>query len=156
LPRLLVASDYDGTLAPIVEDPERGAAVAGVGRGRCACWPELHENHGGGDLRGGPCGTWPRLSRACRPRCTWSASHGVGVRRGDSCTRWNERGARGLHRRLETVLEDIIDGATGCRGWRVKAGVPSRCTCGGAEPDIAERVLTAVRSGPAGWERRCR
>jgi len=30
-PRLLVACDYDGTLAPIVPDPQRGRPATGVG-----------------------------------------------------------------------------------------------------------------------------
>jgi trehalose-phosphatase len=145
VPRLLVASDYDGTLAPIVADPERARPLPeSVGALRVLAG--LHETTAavisGRALR--DLATLSRLPSEVHLVGSHGSEFDVGF------VHALDQTARGLHRKLESVLEAIVDGATGT-GLEVKpASIAVHVRR--AEPDIAERVLTAVRSGPAGWE----
>ncbi|HYS39897.1 MAG TPA: trehalose-phosphatase, partial [Pseudonocardiaceae bacterium] len=145
VPRLLVASDYDGTLAPIVADPERARPLPeSVGALRVLAG--LHETTAavisGRALR--DLATLSRLPSEVHLVGSHGSEFDVGF------VHALDQTARGLHRRLEEVLESIVDGATGT-GLEVKpASIAVHVRR--AEPDIAERVLAAVRTGPAGWE----
>ena len=145
VPRLLVASDYDGTLAPIVADPEKARPLPESVRA-LRVLAGLHETTAavisGRALR--DLATLSRLPAEVHLVGSHGSEFDVGF------VHALDASARGLHRRLETVLEDIVDGATGA-GLEIKpASIAVHVRR--AEPEIAERVLTAVRSGPAGWD----
>ena len=143
-PRLLVACDYDGTLAPIVEDPEQARPLPdSVTALRSLAG--LHETT-----------TAVISGRALRDLATLSrlpaevhlvGSHGSEFDIG--FIHELDGAAKELHRRLEDELETVVDGAPGVHLEVKPASIAVHTRR--AAPDIAERVNTAVRSGPCGW-----
>src|ERR1700741_2319171 len=144
-PRLLVACDYDGTLAPIVPNPEQARPMTeSVGALRSLAG--LHETT-----------TAVISGRALRDLATLSrlpsevhlvGSHGSEFDIGFVHALDDQ--ARNLHRRLEIELERL----TGTdEGIFLEDKPPSIAVhTRRAEPDIARRVQDAVRSGPCTWD----
>ncbi|GLZ40406.1 trehalose-phosphatase [Actinokineospora sp. NBRC 105648] len=144
-PRLLVACDYDGTLAPIVEDPEKARPhTESVGALRSLAG--LHETT-----------TAVISGRALRDLATLSrlpsevhlvGSHGsefdVGFVHALDAT------ARELHRRVAAELERLIEGAEGVALEVKPASIAVHVRR--AEADVANLVLDKVRGGPCHWE----
>src|ERR1700730_6818645 len=139
-PHLLVACDYDGTLAPIVDDPTHAAplpeALAAI-RSLAALPQTTVAVISGRALR--DLAALSRLPSEVHLVGSHGSEFDVGF------VHALDQTARGLHRKLETALEEIVGGATGT-GLEVKpASIAVHVRR--AEPDIAERVLAAVRSG---------
>ncbi len=142
--RLLVASDYDGTLAPIVPDPDQARALPeSVGALRT--------------LAGLPETTAAVISgRALRDLTTLSrlpaevhlvGSHGAEF--ADGFGHALDERARAVHRRVAGELERLVEGVAGI-GLEVKpASIAVHVRRADAED--GKRVLDAVRSGPAAW-----
>ncbi|GAB3000853.1 trehalose-phosphatase [Saccharothrix stipae] len=144
-PRLLVACDYDGTLAPIVANPEDARPLPeSVGALRSLAG--LHETT-----------TAVISGRALRDLATLSrlpsevhlvGSHGSEFDVG--FVHALDADAKQLHRRLETGLEEIVAGHEGV-GLEVKpASIAVHVRR--ADPAVGERVLDDVRTGPATWD----
>ncbi|WP_033442539.1 trehalose-phosphatase [Saccharothrix sp. NRRL B-16314] len=144
-PRLLVACDYDGTLAPIVANPEDARPLPeSVGALRSLAG--LHETT-----------TAVISGRALRDLATLSrlpsevhlvGSHGSEFDVG--FVHALDADARSLHRRLETELEEIVDGREGV-GLEVKpASIAVHVRR--ADQAVGEQVLAAVRNGPSTWD----
>ncbi|NUT94533.1 MAG: trehalose-phosphatase [Saccharothrix sp.] len=144
-PRLLVACDYDGTLAPIVANPEDARPLTeSVGALRSLAG--LHETT-----------TAVISGRALRDLATLSrlpsevhlvGSHGSEFDVG--FVHALDADAKALHRRLETALETIVEGHAGV-GLEVKpASIAVHVRR--ADPAVGERVLDAVRGGPSTWD----
>ncbi|HEY3753678.1 MAG TPA: trehalose-phosphatase [Pseudonocardiaceae bacterium] len=144
VPRLLVASDYDGTLAPIVADPEQARALPeSVGALRVLAG--LHETTAavisGRALR--DLATLSRLPAEVHLVGSHGSEFDVGF------VHALDGNARALHRRLSGRLEELVEGTVGV-GLEVKpASIAVHVRR--ADPETAERVLSAVREGPAGW-----
>jgi len=144
-PRLLVACDYDGTLAPIVENPEQARPMTeSVGALRSLA--TLHETT-----------TAVISGRALRDLATLSrlpaevhlvGSHGSEFDIG--FVHALDGQARTLHRRLEAELEGITAGAEGVQ-LEIKPASIAVHTRRAAE-DIAAQVNGAVREGPCTWD----
>ncbi|MCP2164730.1 trehalose-phosphatase [Goodfellowiella coeruleoviolacea] len=144
-PRLLVACDYDGTLAPIVADPEQARPLPeSVNALRSLAG--LHETT-----------TAVISGRALRDLATLSrlpaevhlvGSHGSEFDVG--FVHELDAQARELHRRVETELEQLVSGQPGVQLEVKPASVAVHVRR--AEPEVADRVLAAVRSGPCTWE----
>lgn len=144
-PRLLVASDYDGTLAPIVPDPSQAKPL-----------PE--SVHALRSLAALPATTTAVISgRALRDLATLSrlpsevhliGSHGSEFDIGFVHELNPE--ATQLRTKLQRVLTEIVEGKSGVRLENKPASVAVHVRQ--AEPSIGEQVLDAVRSGPATWE----
>ncbi|MEO6879344.1 MAG: trehalose-phosphatase [Mycobacteriaceae bacterium] len=144
-PRLLVASDFDGTLAPIVEDPGAArpdpaglaalVALGAVAGTRVA----LVSGRARTDLA--------RLSGA--PAVVHLVgSHGAEV--DEDFADGISPAATELLSRLTDELTALVDRSPGV-GLETK---PSSVAVHvrGAEPDVAEQTLTTVRTGPASWD----
>ncbi|MGH3860809.1 trehalose-phosphatase [Actinokineospora sp.] len=144
-PRLLVACDYDGTLAPIVEDPEKARPhTESVGALRSLAG--LHETT-----------TAVISGRALRDLATLSrlpsevhlvGSHGSEFDVG--FVHALDADARALHTRVEAELELLVDGAAGVQLEVKPASIAVHVRR--AEPEVAERILAVVRSGPCTWD----
>ncbi|HEX7662384.1 MAG TPA: trehalose-phosphatase [Pseudonocardiaceae bacterium] len=143
-PRLLVACDYDGTLAPIVEDPEKARPLPeSVGALRALAG--LHETTAavisGRALR--DLATLSRLPSEVHLVGSHGSEFDVGfVHALDS-------NARALHRRLEYELERLVSEQPGVQLEIKPASIAVHVRR--AAPDVADWVLRAVRSGPATW-----
>ncbi|UNZ16053.1 trehalose-phosphatase [Streptomyces sp. 891-h] len=145
VPRLLVASDYDGTFAPIVPDPAQARPV-----------PE--SVHALRSLAGLPATTAALISgRALRDLATLSrlpsevhlvGSHGSEFDVG--FVHQLEPEAARLRAELQTALEEVAARATGVTLESKPAGVAVHLRR--AEAEAAQWALEAVRSGPATWE----
>lgn len=144
-PRLLVACDYDGTLAPIVTDPEK-AAPRPESVGALRSLAGLHET------------TAAVISgRALRDLATLSRLPGEVYLVGSHGSEFDvgfvhalDAGARSLHRRLEAELEALIGETQGVHLEVKPASIAVHVRR--AEPDAAETTLRAVREGPATWD----
>jgi trehalose 6-phosphate phosphatase len=144
-PRLLVACDYDGTLSPIVEDPEKARPqTESVGALRSLAG--LHETT-----------TAVISGRALRDLATMSrlpaevhlvGSHGSEFDIG--FVHSLNGPARELHNRLEAELFKLTEGMPGVHLEVKPASVAVHVRR--AEPEVAERVVEAVRNGPCTWE----
>jgi trehalose-phosphatase len=144
-PRLLVACDYDGTLAPIVENPDEARPMTeSVGALRSLAG--LHETT-----------TAVISGRALRDLATLSrlpaevhlvGSHGSEFDIGFVHALDDQ--AKALHRRLETELEQITDGTAGVQLEIKPASIAVHTRR--AEADVAERVNEQVRQGPCTWD----
>jgi trehalose 6-phosphate phosphatase len=144
-PRLLVACDYDGTLAPIVENPDQARPMTeSVGALRSLAG--LHETT-----------TAVISGRALRDLATLSrlpaevhlvGSHGSEFDIGFVHALDDQ--AKALHRRLETELEGITDGTAGVQLEIKPASIAVHTRR--AEADVAERVNDQVRRGPCTWD----
>jgi len=144
-PRLLVACDYDGTLAPIVEDPEQ-ARPHPESVGALRSLAGLHETT-----------TAVISGRALRDLATLSrlpsevhlvGSHGSEFDVG--FVHALDENARALHTRIETELERLIEGAPGVHLEVKPASIAVHVRR--ADAEVGARVLDAVRSGPCTWE----
>ena len=141
VPTLLVALDFDGVLAPIVQDPATSRPLPG----------SAAAVHGLADL---PDTTVAMLSgRALRDLRTVSGfaapirlvgSHGGEFDDG-ALELTDAQGA--LKEELDAAVRGIVDGEPGVRLEGKPAGVVVHVR--GADEAVAERVLDAVRSGPA-------
>jgi trehalose 6-phosphate phosphatase len=144
-PRLLVACDYDGTLAPIVENPDQARPMTeSVGALRSLA--ALHETT-----------TAVISGRALRDLATLSrlpaevhlvGSHGSEFDIG--FVHALDGQARDLHRRLEHALEEITDDTVGVQLEIKPASIAVHTRR--AEADVAARVNEAVRQGPCTWD----
>ncbi|MBP2321298.1 trehalose-phosphatase [Kibdelosporangium banguiense] len=144
-PRLLVACDYDGTLAPIVEDPDK-ARPQPESVGALRSLAGLHETT-----------TAVISGRALRDLATMSrlpaevhlvGSHGSEFDIG--FVHSLNGPARDLHTRLEGELEKLTEGATGVHLEVKPASVAVHFRR--AEQDVADRVADVIRGGPCTWE----
>ncbi|MEV0697356.1 trehalose-phosphatase [Saccharopolyspora sp. NPDC050389] len=144
-PRLLVACDYDGTLAPIVADPTQAKPL-----------PEAV--HALRSLAALPATTTAVISgRALRDLATLSrlpaevylvGSHGSEFDVG--FVHELEPEATQLRTELQIALQDIVRGKPGVTLENKPASVAMHVRR--AEPAIAEEALDTVRNGPATWE----
>jgi trehalose 6-phosphate phosphatase len=144
-PRLLVACDYDGTLAPIVADPNQAKPL-----------PE--SVHALRSLAALPATTTAVISgRALRDLATLSrlpaevhlvGSHGSEFDVG--FVHELETKATQLRTGLQHTLQEIIDGQPGVTLEAKPASVAVHVRQ--ADPEVGHRVLDAVRNGPATWE----
>ncbi|GAB3282540.1 trehalose-phosphatase [Parasphingorhabdus pacifica] len=144
-PRLLVACDYDGTLAPIVADPTQAKPL-----------PE--SVHALRSLAALPGTTTAVISgRALRDLATLSrlpaevhlvGSHGSEFDVG--FVHQLEPEATQLRTSLQRSLQEVTQGKLGVTLENKPASVAVHVRR--AETDVAEQVLDAIRSGPATWE----
>lgn len=144
-PRLLVACDYDGTLAPIVEDPEKARPLPeSVGALRSLAG--LHETT-----------TAVISGRALRDLATLSrlpsevhlvGSHGSEFDVG--FVHALDEPSKRLHFRLEEELDLLTEHAIGVHLEVKPASVAVHVRRAAAE--VGEQVLDSVRQGPATWD----
>src|SRR5438067_1361657 len=144
-PRLLVACDYDGTLAPIVTDPDAARPLPeSVGALRSLAG--LHETT-----------TAVISGRALRDLATLSrlpaevhlvGSHGSEFDIG--FVHALDANARELHRKLEQELDRLADGVPGVQLEVKPASIAVHVRR--AERTAAKRVLDDVHSGPCTWD----
>jgi len=144
-PRLLVVCDYDGTLAPIVEDPSRAVPL-----------PEsMQALRSLADLPDTAAGVIS--GRALEDLATLSrlpagvhliGSHGAEFDAGFSDA--IDDAAQALRGRLEADLERLVGSTPGVFLETKPASIAVHVRR--AEPSVGESVLEAVRSGPAHWE----
>jgi trehalose-phosphatase len=144
-PRLLVACDYDGTLAPIVEVPEQARPLPeSVSSLRSLAG--LHETT-----------TAVISGRALRDLATLSrlpaevhlvGSHGSEFDIG--FVHELDAAAKQLHSRLEDELEVITRGVPGVHLEVKPASIAVHTRR--AAPDVTERINQAVRNGPCTWD----
>src|SRR3954469_20884677 len=144
-PRLLVACDYDGTLAPITLNPDEARPLPeSVGALRSLAG--LHETT-----------TAVISGRALRDLATLSrlpaevplvGSHGSEFDIG--FVHALDEPARELHRRLEDELDRLTADAPGVQLEVKPASIAVHTRR--ATPEVAETVTTSVRSGPCTWD----
>ncbi|ASR39756.1 trehalose-phosphatase [Prauserella marina] len=144
-PRLLVACDYDGTLAPITENPDEARARSeSVGALRSLAG--LHETT-----------TAVISGRALRDLATLSrlpaevhlvGSHGSEFDIG--FVHEIDAEAKDLHRRVEEELDRLIDGVRGASLEVKPASIAVHVRR--AERAEAKRIIESVHSGPSRWE----
>src|SRR5690606_20376799 len=144
-PRLLVACDYDGTLAPIVENPDN-ARPRPESVGALRSLAALHETT-----------TAVISGRALRDLATLSrlpaevhlvGSHGSEFDIG--FVHEIDPKAKALHRRLEEELNRLVDGVPGVSLEVKPASIAVHVRK--ASQEDAAHVLDAVHQGPATWE----
>jgi trehalose 6-phosphate phosphatase len=158
-PRLLVVCDYDGTLAPIVEDPAKAVPRPEAMRALRSL-AELPDTSVG--LISG---------RALRDLAALSGLSGASGSNGSSGSSGSSSGVhlvgshgaefdagfadalddqtQALRRKLEAGLEELVGHAPGVFLETKPASVAVHVRR--AEPAVGESVLEAVRSGPARW-----
>jgi trehalose 6-phosphate phosphatase len=144
-PRLLIACDYDGTLAPIVEDPEQARPLPeSVGALRQLAG--LHETT-----------TAVISGRALRDLATLSrlpaevhlvGSHGSEFDIG--FVHELDDQAKALHRQVESALEELTVDAPGVHLEVKPASIAVHTRR--ADAEVAERINTSVRQGPCTWD----
>ncbi|WP_173078917.1 trehalose-phosphatase [Phytohabitans rumicis] len=144
VPNLLIACDYDGTLAPFVVDPTKAVplpeAVAAI-RALAALPQTTVAVVSGRALR-----DLAALSRLP------SEVHLVGSHGSEFDIGFVERLAPELvevRTRLQTAVREIVKGQAGVRLEAKPASVAVHYRA--AEADVAERVVDALRTGPAVW-----
>ncbi|MFC5286892.1 trehalose-phosphatase [Actinokineospora guangxiensis] len=144
-PRLLVACDYDGTLAPIVEDPEQARPLPEAVHALRAL-AGLHETTAavisGRALR--DLATLSRLPSEVHLVGSHGSEFDVGF------VHALDAEARRLHRRLESDLSILTDGAEGVTLETKPASIAVHVRRAPAE--VGERVLADVRKGPCTWD----
>ena len=144
-PRLLVACDYDGTLAPIVEDPEQARPLPESVHALRAL-AGLHETTAavisGRALR--DLATLSRLPSEVHLVGSHGSEFDVGF------VHALDADARRLHRRVHADLDILIDGAPGVHLETKPASIAVHVRR--APADVAERVLADVRKGPCTWD----
>lgn len=145
-PRLLVACDYDGTLAPIVEDPDqalpRPESVTAL-RALASLAATTVAVISGRALR--DLATLSRLPAEVH----LVGSHGSEFDEG--FVHALEPAQRALHEELHTELERLVVDAKGVSIEAKPASIAVHVRR--AEPETGERVLSAVRAGPCTWDR---
>jgi trehalose 6-phosphate phosphatase len=140
-PTLLVALDFDGVLAPIVQDPATSRPLPGSAAAVRAL----------ADL---PATTVAMLSGRALADLRAVSGFGPPVRLvGSHGGEFDDGGLvltteqESLKHRLVTAAQGVVDGAPGVWLEGKPAGVVVHVR--GADPAVGERVLDAVRSGPA-------
>ncbi|MEU5694702.1 trehalose-phosphatase [Actinosynnema sp. NPDC020468] len=143
-PRLLVACDYDGTLAPIVANPE-DARPSTESVGALRSLAGLHETTAavisGRALR--DLATLSRLPSEVHLVGSHGSEFDVGF------VHAIDDDARALHRRLEAELEKIVEGHEGVALEVKPASIAVHVRRAAAE--VGDRVLEVVRQGPCTW-----
>ena len=141
VPTLLVALDFDGVLAPIVQDPATSRPLPG----------SAAAVHGLADL---PDTTVAMLSGRALHDLRTVSGFAAPVRLVGSHGGEFDDGAlelsdaqRALKEELDAAVRGVVDGEPGVRLEGKPAGVVVHVR--GADEAVAERVLAAVRSGPA-------
>lgn len=144
-PRLLVTSDFDGVLAPLVDDPEASRPEPAA----LAALVALAELPGTsvGLVSGRARADLARLSGA-PPTLHLVGSHGAEV--DDSFVGGIDAAARDRLERLGLELARLVDGATGVHLETKPSSVAVHVRR--AEEEVGARVLAAVHSGPATWD----
>jgi trehalose 6-phosphate phosphatase len=143
-PRLLVACDYDGTLAPIVQDPEQARpSIESVGALRLLAG--LHETTAA-VISGRALRDLAALSRL-PSEVHLVGSHGSEFDVG--FVHALDTGARELHRRVLDALEQIVAHVDGALLEVKPASVAVHVRR--VPREIAELILETVRCGPASW-----
>ncbi|MGW5050463.1 trehalose-phosphatase [Actinokineospora sp. NPDC004072] len=144
-PRLLVACDYDGTLAPIVNDPEQARPLPEAVNALRAL-AGLHETTAavisGRALR--DLATLSRLPSEVHLVGSHGSEFDVGF------VHAIDADARRLHRRLKADLEILVEGEPGVQLEVKPASIAVHVRR--ADADVAARVLDAVRKGPCTWD----
>jgi trehalose 6-phosphate phosphatase len=143
-PRLLVACDYDGTLSPIVEDPEQ-ARPRPESVGALRALAGLHETTAavisGRALR--DLATLSRLPSEVHLVGSHGSEFDVGF------VHALDEQAKTLHRGLRGALEALVADHPGVQLEIKPASVAVHVRR--AAPEHADAVLNAVRTGPATW-----
>jgi len=143
LPRLLVALDFDGVLAPIVEVPSaaRPLPASAAAVGALATLPRttvvLVSGRGLADLAA--------VSGFGAP-IRLVGSHGAEFEDGAAVL---DDGQRAQKDKLVAAVEGLVGGAAGVMLEDKPAGVAVHVR--NADPTVGERVLDGVRDGPASW-----
>jgi len=143
VPKLLVALDFDGVLAPIVDVPSaaRPLPEAAAAVGALATLPDttvaLVSGRGLADLAA--------VSGFGAP-VRMIGSHGGEFDDGGAVL---DDGQRALKDELVTALTALVDGEAGVTLEDKPAGMAVHVR--NADPAVGERVLDAVGAGPAGW-----
>ncbi len=144
-PRLLVACDYDGTLAPIVEDPDcalpRPESVTAL-RALASLTATTVAVISGRALR--DLATLSRLPAEVHLVGSHGSEFDVGF------VHALEPAARTLREELHTELERLLADAKGVSLEAKPASVAVHVRR--AEPEVGERVFSAVRAGPCTWD----
>ena len=150
VPQLLVACDYDGTLAPIVDDPTPGACRCRRRSPRSAPSPRCRRPRSRSSP-GGRCATWPRCP-GCPARSTSSAATAPSSTSASSSASrpsWSSC-APGCGRRAARARPRAR------RGVRLEQKPASVAVhTRGADRDVAAEVLEAVRVRPGHLARTC-
>jgi len=143
-PRLLVALDFDGVLAPIVSVPSDARPLPGSAAA-------LHE------LAALPGTTVALLSGRGRADLAAVSGFGSPVRligshgsEFDDDASLLDDGQRARLERLAAELRKLVDGEPGVTLEPKPAGVAVHVR--NAAPEVGTRVLDAVRAGPAAWD----
>ncbi|WP_199431502.1 trehalose-phosphatase [Qaidamihabitans albus] len=144
-PRLLVACDYDGTLAPITANPDEARArPESVGALRSLAG--LHETTAavisGRALR--DLATLSRLPAEVHLVGSHGSEFDIGF------VHELDAGARRLHRDLETELERLIGGAPGVTLEVKPASIAVHVRR--ADHEVGRQILAEVHSGPSKWD----
>ncbi|MEY9886531.1 trehalose-phosphatase [Catenulispora sp. MAP12-49] len=167
-PRLLVVCDYDGTLAPIVEDPAKAVprpeamralrslaelpdTSVGLISGRALRDLAALSGLSGASGSNGPSGS-SGSSGSSRSSGASSGVHLVGSHGAEFDAGFADAlddQAQALRRKLEAGLEELVGHAPGVFLETKPASVAVHVRR--AEPAVGESVLEAVRSGPARW-----
>lgn len=143
-PRLLVACDFDGTLAPIVTHPSAARALPAAMHA-LAELTELADTTVVA-LSGRALADLAEVAQL-PPGVQLVGSHGAEF---DAGTEPLEPAQRELHDRVRADLESIIADAPGAWLEGKPTGVAVHVR--EAEPAEGQRVLAEVRSGPASWD----
>ena len=144
-PRLLVALDFDGVLAPIVEVPSAARPLLASAEAvrALAALPDttvaLVSGRGLADL-----GAVSGIGSPVR----LVGSHGAELDDGEGTGLLDDE-QRARKAELASALADLIDGAPGVALEDKPAGVAVHVR--NADPAVGARTLDAVRSGPATW-----
>ena len=141
VPTLLVALDFDGVLAPIVQDPSSSRPLPGS----AAAVRALADLPGTtvAMLSGRALGDLREVS-GFGPPVRLVGSHGGEFDDGELVLTDAQRAAKDD---LVTAVEGVVDGEPDVRLEGKPAGIVVHVR--GADPDVGERVLDAVRGGPA-------
>ena len=144
-PRLLVACDYDGTLAPIVADPwsVQPLAEAVIALRSLACLPETNAAViSGRALR--ELAVMSRLPAEVHLVGSHGSEFDIGF------VRALDPQQRTLHAKLVSALRRLANGAPGVILEVKPASVTVHVRQ--AESEVARRTLAKVRSGPGAWD----
>ena len=144
-PRLLVAADYDGTLAPIVEDPAQ-ARPTPASIQALSDLAALKETTVG-VISGRALRDLAALS-GLPPEVRMIGSHGAEFDPGFAHALDGE--ALALRARLAAELESLVGGMPGVFLETKPASIAVHVRR--AAPSVGESALDAVRSGPARWD----
>jgi trehalose 6-phosphate phosphatase len=141
VPTLLVALDFDGVLAPIVQDPGTSRPLPGS----AAAVRALTDLPGTtvAMLSGRALADLREVS-GFAPPVRLVGSHGGEFDDGALVLTDAQAAAKD---ELATAVRGVVDGEPGVRLEAKPAGIVVHVR--GADPDVGERVLAAVRSGPA-------